>query len=178
MPRGEIWGAGAEVGVAKLGRWYVGGLKAVIAFLFAGLVVTAFYQVVSRYALGRTPAWTEEAARYLAIWVVLLTSALAIELRGHITVDLLLVRLPRTLRLITTLVGWVGILLFLLVFIYESFQLIGIAAGQVTPGLGIPMVCIYAILPIAGICMLISSGRGLREFLCRELRGVSGPPPA
>jgi TRAP-type C4-dicarboxylate transport system permease small subunit len=164
--------------VARLGRWYVKALKGVIASLFAGLVVTAFYQVVSRYVFGRTPAWTEEAARYLAIWVVLLTSALAIEFGEHIAVDLLLTRLPRRVRLLTTSVGWVGILLFLVVFTYESFQLLGVAAGQVTPGLGIPMVWIYAILPLAGSCMLISASRAVWDFVCRELRGRSEPPHA
>jgi TRAP-type transport system small permease protein len=164
--------------VAKLGRWYVNALKGVIASLFAGLVMIAFYQVVSRYMFGRTPAWTEEAARYLAVWVVLLTSALAIEFRGHIAVDLILTRLPRDLRLTTTAVSWAGILSFLTVFVYESFQLIGIAAGQVTPGLGIPMVYIYSILPIAGICMLISSGRAVWDFVCHDLRSAPEPPPA
>ena len=164
--------------MATLGRWYVKALKSVIASLFAVLVVTAFYQVVSRYVLGRTPAWTEEAARYLAIWVVLLTSALAIEFRGHIAVDLILVRLPQRVRLLTTSVGWAGILLFLVVFTYESFQLLDVAAGQVTPGLGIPMVWIYAILPLAGSCMLISASRAVWDFVCRELRGRSDPPHA
>jgi TRAP-type C4-dicarboxylate transport system permease small subunit len=162
--------------VATLGRWYVKVLKAVIASLFAALVLTAFYQVVSRYVLGRTPAWTEEAARYLAIWVVLLTSALAIEFRAHIAVDLVLARLPRRLRILTTSVGWLGILLFLVVFVYEGVQLLGIAAGQVTPGLGIPMIYIYAILPVAGMCMLISSGRAVWVFVCRELRGSPDQP--
>jgi TRAP-type C4-dicarboxylate transport system permease small subunit len=157
--------------VAKLGRWYVTALESVIASLFAGLVVAAFYQVVSRYVLGRTPAWTEEAARYLAIWVVLLTSALAIELRGHIAVDLILVRLPQRVRLLITSVSWAGILLFLVIFVYESFQLVGVAVGQVTPGLGIPMVYIYAILPLAGSCMLISASRAVWDFVRREVRG-------
>jgi TRAP-type C4-dicarboxylate transport system permease small subunit len=164
--------------VAKLGRWYVKALKSVIASLFAGLVVTAFYQVVSRYALGRTPAWTEEAARYLAVWVVLLTSALAIEFGGHVTVDLLLTRLPRRVRLLTTSVGWASILLFLGVFVYQSVQLLGVAAGQVTPGLGIPMVWVYTILPLAGTCMLISSSRAAWDFVRREFRGLSKPPRA
>jgi TRAP-type C4-dicarboxylate transport system permease small subunit len=164
--------------VATLGRWYVNALKSVIVSLFAGLVVAAFYQVVSRYVFGRTPAWTEEAARYLAIWVVLLTSALAIEFRGHIAVDLILARLPRRLRLLTTSVGWAGILLFLVVFVYQSFQLLGVAWGQVTPGLGIPMVYIYSILPLAGTCMLISSSRAVWDLVCRELRGLSEPPHA
>ena len=164
--------------MAKLGCWYVNVLKGAIVSLFAGLVVAAFYQVVSRYVFGRTPAWTEEAARYLAIWVVLLTSALAIEFRGHIGVDLILVRLPRRLRLVTTLVGWITILLFLLVFVYQSFQLLGVAWGQITPGLGIPMIYIYAILPLAGVCMLISSSRAVWDFVCRELCRLSEPPHA
>ena len=164
--------------MVTLGRWYINALKGGVVSLFAGLVVTAFYQVVSRYVFGRTPAWTEEAARYLAIWVVLLTCALAIEFRGHIAVDLILTRLPRRLRVLTTAVGWISILLFLVVFVYQSVQLLGVAWGQVTPGLGIPMVYIYAILPLAGSCMLISSSRAVWDFVCREIRGLSVPPNA
>ena len=156
--------------MANFGRRYIQLLKGVIAILFATLIVTAFYQVVCRYLFGWTPAWTEEAARYLAIWVVLLTSALAIESRGHVAVDLVVTRLPRRMRLLTTTAGWLGILLFLLVFVRESVRLLDVAQGQATPGLGIPMVYIYAILPISGLCMLFSAGRATWEFLCRDLR--------
>ncbi len=158
--------------MAKLGRWYISVLKGTIAVLFAGLVVAAFYQVVSRYVFGITPAWTEEAARYLAIWLVLLSSALAIELRVHISVDLIPNALPRRIRLVMLSLGWVIILGFLGVYLRESFGLVAIAKGQVMPGLGIPMVYIYWILPLAGICMLISSGRAVWDFVNREVRGL------
>jgi TRAP-type C4-dicarboxylate transport system permease small subunit len=157
--------------VARLGRWYVSLLKGTIAVLFAGLVVAAFYQVISRYVLGVAPAWAEEAARYLAIWVVLLTSALAIEVRAHISVDVIPNALPRRIRLVMLSLGWLGILGFLMVFLWESFDLLAIAKGQVTPGLGIPMVYVYWILPLAGICMLVSSGRAVWSFVAREVHG-------
>jgi TRAP-type C4-dicarboxylate transport system permease small subunit len=157
--------------VKELGRWYIRGLNGMIALLFAVLVVVTFYQVVSRYVLGTTPAWAEEAARYLAIWLVLLTSALAIELRAHISVDLIPNALPRRIRLLVLSFGWLGILAFLATFLVESFHLVALAGGQMTSGLQIPMVYVYWILPVAGICMLISSGRAVWDFVDREVRG-------
>jgi len=158
--------------VARLGRLYLCTLKGTIAVLFAVLIVVAFYQVVSRYVLGITPAWAEEAARYLAIWTVLLTSALAIELKAHIAVELFPNALPRRARLLVLAFGWVAILSFLVVFLWQSFNLIALAEGQVTPGLGVPMAWIYWILPLAACCMIISSIRAVCVFVRHEVQGL------
>lgn len=160
--------------MAKLGRAYFTGLKSVIVFLYATLVIVASYQVFSRYVLGVTPAWTEEAARYLAIWVVLLTSALAIEMRGHMEVDLVPKLLPTPVRLITQSFIWLCVLGFLVVFLRESFNLVALAEGQTTPGLGVPMKYVYWILPLAGTCMLISSFRAIWSFVRHDIRGLPG----
>ncbi len=158
--------------MARFGQWYVSFLKGIIAFLFAALVVAAFYQVVSRYVFGITPAWTEEAARYLAIWVVLLTAALAIEAKAHISVDLIPNALPRRVRLVLLSFSWLCVLVFLIVLVQQSFNLVLLARGQVTPGLGIPMVYVYTILPVSGICMLFSSIRSAWSFIHGEMQGV------
>ncbi len=158
--------------MARLGKWYVSVLKGAIALLFAGLVVAAFYQVVSRYVFGITPAWSEEAARYLAIWVVFLTAPLAIEAKAHIAVELIPNALPRRVRLLLLSFSWLCVLAFLIVLVYQSFNLMQIALNQVTPGLGIPMVYIYTILPLSGICMLFSSVRSVWSFVHGEMRGL------
>ena len=158
--------------MTRLGRLYLCALKGTIAVLFAVLIVVAFYQVVSRYALGVTPSWAEEAARYLAIWTVLLTSALAIELKAHISVDLFPKSLPRRGQLSVVAFGWVAVFSFLFVFLWQSFNLLALAEGQITPGLGVPMAYIYWILPLAGCCMIISSVRAVSEFVRYDLRGL------
>ena len=158
--------------MATFGKWYLSALKGAIALLFAALVVAAFYQVFSRYILGITPAWTEEAARYLAIWVVMLTSALAIDAKAHIAVDLIPNALPRQLRVPLVTLSWLCVLAFLVVLIQQGWNLMLLARGQVTPGLGIPMVYVYIILPVSGVCMLFSSIRSAWSFVQGEIRGV------
>lgn len=160
--------------MAILGKLYVATLKGIVSILYATLVVAAFYQVVSRYLFGITPAWTEEAARYLAIWVVLLTSALAIEMRAHIAVDIVPKLMPRPIRLVVVSFTWLCVFAFLLVFLRESLNLVGLASGQVTPGLSIPMEYVYWILPFAGACMLISSARATWDFVLHEVLRVPG----
>jgi TRAP-type C4-dicarboxylate transport system permease small subunit len=53
-----------------------------------------FLQFFTRYALNNSAAWTEEAARYLLIFVVFLGSAMCVRLNRHIQVDLLYRYLP------------------------------------------------------------------------------------
>jgi hypothetical protein len=35
-------------------------------------LATLFYQVFGRYVIGRAPAWTEEVARMLVLWMTML----------------------------------------------------------------------------------------------------------
>lgn len=55
-----------------------------------------FLQFFTRYALNNSAAWTEEAARYLLVFVVFLGSSMCVRLDRHIQVDLLYRYLPRT----------------------------------------------------------------------------------
>ena len=58
-----------------------------VVFLFAGLVLVVFLQVLTRYAFNQPPAWSEELARYLQVWIILLASPLCIRKGSHLAVD-------------------------------------------------------------------------------------------
>ena len=47
------------------------GLKVVSIVLFAALVMVVVWQVASRNLLAAPATWTEEAARYLFVWVAM-----------------------------------------------------------------------------------------------------------
>ena len=55
---------------------------AVIVVLVALLTAVTFAQVAARYVLGDPLIWSEEAARYLFVWVSMIGAALAIA-RGR-----------------------------------------------------------------------------------------------
>ena len=73
----------------------VAGIEAsVIAVLVAVLTAITFAQVATRYVLGDPLIWSEEAARYLFVWVSMIGAALAIREGGHFGLDLLIRRFP------------------------------------------------------------------------------------
>lgn len=51
-------------------------------------------QVFTRYGLGDPLVWTEEAARWLYVWLVFLGAAVVTRDRGHVAILVLLDRLP------------------------------------------------------------------------------------
>lgn len=55
----------------------------IIAILAAILSVVVLLQVVFRYALNNPLHWTEEMARFLLIWIVLLGAAIGIKRKSH-----------------------------------------------------------------------------------------------
>src|SRR5438128_300629 len=67
---------------------------AFIIILVFLLTAVTFAQVATRYVLGDPLIWSEEAARYLFVWVSMIGAALAIREGGHFGLDLLIRRAP------------------------------------------------------------------------------------
>lgn len=54
------------------------------------MVASMSWQVFGRYVLGRSPAWAEELARYLMVWLTFLGAAAVLRSGGHLTVTALI----------------------------------------------------------------------------------------
>jgi len=69
---------------------YYNILCALITAVVGALLVPVTLQVVSRYTdLIPTLMWTEEAARFLLVWMIMLGATIAVRMRGHFDIDLL-----------------------------------------------------------------------------------------
>ena len=77
-----------------LDRWVAKAETVVVVVLVTMLTAVTFAQVCARYVLGDPLIWSEEAARYLFVWVSMLGAALALREGGHFGLDLLIRRAP------------------------------------------------------------------------------------
>jgi len=77
-------------------RWtkfdtYVNGLAAanrvLAVVLFGALTIVLALQVLTRFVLHIPLIWSEEVARFLFFWVVLLGAALSVKTRRHFVID-------------------------------------------------------------------------------------------
>ena len=136
--------------------------RAVVVFLFAAIVVVVFAQVVSRFVFNAPFSWSEELARYLQVWLILLASAACVR-RGP--------RLEWTMRFLSL----AGVIFFLGVVIVSGIVLISATANQMTPALEIPIRIVYLALPIGALLMLFEALALAGEMLASR-RDHSGSP--
>jgi len=130
---------------------------ALIVSLFAALVIVVFFQVVARYVFNQPPAWSEELARYLQVWVILLASPLCIRRGSHLAVDYFSHRLsPAARRRMDILIGLLIVLYVSVVTIF-GIRLMIVGRFQVSAAMGIPMSVVYAVLPLSGALMFMES---------------------
>ena len=71
------------------------GLTMVLLVL---MVIIVFANVVSRYYLHASLAWSEEVARFMLVWLVFIGSFLAYIHDEHLGLDILVAKMPPTMR--------------------------------------------------------------------------------
>jgi TRAP-type C4-dicarboxylate transport system permease small subunit len=62
--------------------------SAIAALLFAALTLVVTLQVLSRFVFHAPMIWSEEAARFLFFWVVMLGAAMSVRTRRHFVIDI------------------------------------------------------------------------------------------
>ena len=130
-----------------------------LAFLMAGMVVIISAQVWCRFILNDPLSWSEEAGRYLFVWISFMGAAAGVRYQVHLGIDLMDKLLsPRAYRYVVVLVNLI-IQIFLIMIIYWGFKILGIIQYQESPSMNISMKYPYLAVPVGGIFMLINSLR-------------------
>ena len=149
------------------------GLAQLEAVVLAGLVLAmtaaTLAQVVARYAFNDPLIWSEEAARYLFVWVSLIGAALAMREGTHYVLDALLARLPRAGRLAARVAAFAVSAGFLAILLRTGISETAQASLQDSATLPIGMALPYAAIPVGAALMLFHLLAGLfREPLPRD----------
>ena len=134
-------------------------LNMILALLMAGMVVVIAAQVWFRFVVGDPLAWTEEAGRYMFVWISFLGAAAGVRYRVHLGIDLLEKLVPFSVYRCLVLLSNFMILLFLGVIIYQGFDIIKIIRFQTSASMTISMMWPYLAVPVGAIWMLINSIR-------------------
>jgi TRAP-type C4-dicarboxylate transport system permease small subunit len=118
------------------------------------MIVVAFGQVVGRYFFNYAPAWCEEMARYLFIWVVFIGAPLGVSAREHMALRVLVDRLPDSRRVFCNLFVYAVAIVFLVCLAWQGIAIMIRTLYQVSPTLEISMRWVYAAIPI-GSCLML-----------------------
>ena len=151
------------------------GLIAVI--LFALLTAVVALQVVNRLVLHQGLIWSEELARFLFFWVVLLGAAISVRRRRHFVVDVT----PASWRggkgfghFLFDITPQVCILAFTLFLVIEAIGYTRVGLFRTASNSRINMAFVYAAIPVfAALAVAYSVENLLADY--RAFR--AGPPP-
>ncbi|WP_313530163.1 TRAP transporter small permease [Anaerotignum sp.] len=131
--------------------------KLFLAVTVAIMIIVMVYQVVLRYCFSSANSWSEELARYLFIYDVMIAAAIATRKNSHLQVDFLLnLFKPKIKCMFTIGATLVGIVFLGFLFTY-SLTLCQTAATNISAGLKISMSIPYACMPIGAVLMIMTS---------------------
>ena len=127
------------------------------SLLLLGLLmaVIVILQVFSRYILNHSLFWSEELARYLLVWLTFLGASVAYYRDMHPGVDVIYLRLPKSLKRCTRIGVTVLSLLFFLIMIWYGFRFAYFVRLQTTPALNLPKWTIFSVIPFSGLLLLM-----------------------
>ncbi|MFW6372655.1 MAG: TRAP transporter small permease [Thermodesulfobacteriota bacterium] len=123
------------------------------------MVVIIAAQVWFRFMMNDPLAWSEEAGRYLFVWISFVGAAAGVRYQVHLGIDLPpLLLSEKACRVVVVLVNLI-IQIFLVVIAYWGIRILGIIKFQVSPSMQISMLYPYLAVPVGSILMLINSLR-------------------
>ncbi len=119
-------------------------------------LVALFANVVLRYGFNYTLAWSEELVREVIIYTTFIGCVSAVKKRQMIKIDAL-VQLVPWLKTPLSYFSNLAIVIFSLMMIYYGWKMaaLQVETNQKTIIMQIPLVYLYAILPVMGITMLL-----------------------
>ena len=131
--------------------------RTIVVVLLALMVVIVFANVVSRYYLQFSLAWSEEVTRFMLVWLVFLGSFLAYIHDEHLGLDILVQKFPPLLRK-TVAVATNLLVIFALYAMLEGGYLLMLANFDwLSPAAEIPQGYIYMVIPLVCGLMILQA---------------------
>ena len=151
--------------------WYAAALSWLLAISVAILVIPVSLQIFSRYtALIPSYIWTEEMARFMFIWMIMIGAMLGIREGTHFEVDIWPQMSARAQAALNLVVG-VAVLVMALVFVWAGIEFTRFAWNRISELAELPLWLIHIAWPLTGLTWLLFQG----ERMYDNLRVLTGP---
>jgi TRAP-type transport system small permease protein len=145
-------------------------LEFLLAACVGVLIIPVTLQIVSRY----TPfipsyIWTEEMARFLFIWTIMIGAMVGVREAQHFEVDVW-PDLSRRSEAAVRIIARLGVLALALVFVTAGLEFTRFAWNRTSELADLPLWLIHVAWPVAGITWIVFAG----EQIIDEMRVLVG----
>ncbi len=127
-------------------------LNVITGISFIAMVSLTFLQVLMRYLFKSPLTWSEELVSYLFAWSSLLGACLVTGERGHMSISVVLEKMPASAQKVFAIFAEVTALVFsIVILVFGGVQIAKLTMGQMTSSLGVAVGVFYVLMPFAGI---------------------------
>lgn len=134
----------------RINHILITSLNYLTMILFLAMLLIVFMQVVMRYFIGSSITGSEEAARYILFFLVLLGSSICVYEKSHLRIEYFYDKFSGYLKLLINILISCSVLISAFIFIYYGWELASKSMMQTTPSLQIPRGWIFMGFPVAG----------------------------
>ncbi len=126
--------------------------------ILAIMTILVTWQVVTRFVFKAPSSITEALAKYLFVWLVLITAAYVVGKREHMAIEFFVNKYSFKTKTILEIIVQVCIFLFATIVLTYGGGYIAIhAMSQTDSALSIPMGIVYLALPVSGVLSMFYS---------------------
>lgn len=132
-------------------------------------LLALFINVILRYGFNYSLAWSEEVVREVIMYTTFVGCSVAVKNRSMIKIDALYQLVPGA-RFPLSIFSNMVILAFSVMMIYYGTEMakLQVATNQTTVILQIPIVYLYAFLPLTGVLMFFRTLHVIYDDVVRE----------
>lgn len=143
----------------------------ILAIILTVMTVLVFWQVLSRFVTGTSLRFSEELARFLMIWLIMLGSAYAQRNDGLISVDILTdIVKGKVRRGLKVVINVISIVFYVILLVY-GWYMSQRASIQIAPGTGISMFWPMFSLSVGAFLLIFNSLINIvKEIVGKELK--------
>ena len=156
-PRPGLW--------RQFTRAYAALLSWLLVLSVGILVIPVSLQIFSRYTeLIPSYIWTEEMARFLFIWTIMMGAMIGVRESTHFEVDIW-PRLPARGEALARLLGRLGVLATALVFVFAGLHFTEFAWHRTSELAELPLWLIHVAWPVTGLTWIVFLGEQVLDDL-------------
>ena len=119
-------------------------IEAIMILLVALFTILVGVQVVSRYVFNNSITWSEQAARYMFVWLVMLGLPILYRHGEHVGFTMLTEALPRKGQLILEVITHILVMVFAALWAKLAIEYCAQLGDKKMVGLGIRQVYVYS----------------------------------
>jgi len=154
----------------RLTRLYAEILSWLLAITVGLLIIPVSLQIFSRYTdLIPSYIWTEEMARFMFIWTIMIGAMIGVRESTHFEVDLW-PRVPPRVEALARLLGRLGILVAAFVFAWAGIEFTRFAWRRTSELAELPLWYIHVAWPVTGVTWIVFLG----ELVVADLKSIFG----